>query len=402
MKPARLAIALLVALAFCTAARAGLFDCIDATCRVVITEGRGQATGTGCLVAVEGRRGYVLTNAHVIGRQTTVRLDFWPAGAQRLSVTAQVVARQAAPSIDTALLVADLAMFGNRKPVPIPLANPQTVLAAGTPVFSVGCPGGSAPSLLKCRVLRHSPRELTFSPWPELGRSGSAIFTADGSQVVAVIHARSTRHPTPSTQGVAISVGQLLQIQCPPSACPPGWRPQIFQRPGPERSPGTQPLPPRPIPQAPVPTPTPAPPGPNLAGIEAAVGQMAEAQREAAAAQSKVAEALLAIAKRREAEAQEKQAKEIAEKAGPVIAPLISGDFAGARDAATSPGFLSWAGYGLAGALVGLTGIGGLGAVGIRIGIPIALRVIGRMLARPENTAADDLIKQVKVVAKKR
>src|SRR5437588_2121586 len=69
-----------------------------ATVFVKVDGGRWQASGSGFLMKVEGKTGYVVTNHHVVApprgvnREPVVRLVFWSGTKKEKSVRAELVA----------------------------------------------------------------------------------------------------------------------------------------------------------------------------------------------------------------------------------------------------------------------------------------------------------------------
>lgn len=182
---------------------AGLEDCIDATCRV--SAGSGRGTG----VAFEHSQDtvFVLTNAHVVGRQTTVQCEFWRAGEVQKAVTGQVGRLMLNDTVDVAVIAIAESQFNGALPQVIPLAPQETRVATGATVLSVGCAGATWPTAWRGKILRSQYGDLRFWPVPADGRSGAAIFTADGSKIIGLIRARTTD----GREGVACSLKAIYQ-----------------------------------------------------------------------------------------------------------------------------------------------------------------------------------------------
>jgi hypothetical protein len=205
-------------------------DCIDATCRVTTAKG---STGTGC--AFERNQGYlyVLTAAHVVENAQQVRCEFWHAGHQSAPITGKVISKS--DRCDGAIIAIPEGSFEGVLPAVIPLAEPKdTVKAKGT-ITSVGCSQGAWSTSWKGHVLGYTGSDMIFIPPPCNGRSGSAVFDADGKKILGVIRARAAD----DSYGIATPVGLFYQafsgkvnalppisdkgrtpVQCPGGNCP--------------------------------------------------------------------------------------------------------------------------------------------------------------------------------------
>mgnify|MGYP005834630635 CR=1 FL=1 len=167
-------------------ARADLSVCIDATCRITAPDG---ARGTGCVFELSQGRVYVLTCHHVVGGSAEVVCEFWHRGHQSAALGARVAARN--PEADAAVVVLDAAQFDGRLPPAVPLAPRGRCIAAGEPLVSVGCAGGRWATAWRGHALGDDGGELRFVPPPADGRSGSAVFDAEGTMIVGLLRARS-------------------------------------------------------------------------------------------------------------------------------------------------------------------------------------------------------------------
>lgn len=218
---------LLVILAAARCARADLAQCIDATCRITA---EGGALGTGCVFCRGEGKVFVLTNAHVVGRSTTVHCEFWSQGHQSVPLQGRVQARDA--SVDAAIVVICETMFAGRLPPVIPLAVVGDEPPAMAAVFSVGCAGGAWSTGWKGHVLGYeSDGSMVFLPPPANGRSGSAVFDAEGTRIVGLLRARASDDSYGIAVGLAALRGKLTAAgrgenerpaQCGPNGCPPG------------------------------------------------------------------------------------------------------------------------------------------------------------------------------------
>ncbi len=157
-------------------------DCIDATCRISAADG---GVGSGCVFEIGQGQVYVLTAAHVVGGEHTVRCEFWREGHQSQPLAGQVIARSEAA--DAAIVAVPQEAFGGVLPGIIPVAPRQYLVPAGATLSSVGCANGTWSTGWKGHALGYSGGDLHFLPTPANGRSGSAIFDAEGKMIVAVL-----------------------------------------------------------------------------------------------------------------------------------------------------------------------------------------------------------------------
>ncbi|HUW81914.1 MAG TPA: serine protease [Phycisphaerae bacterium] len=204
-------------------ARASMADCIDATCRISTPDG---GRGTGCVFEVDGGRVYVLTCAHVVEGVSTVELEFWRAGHQSRKIAATVAARST--GADAAIVTVAEAAFAGAPPAAVPMAPREYVVTAGQTLVSVGCANGTWSTAWKGHALRQQGSDLLFRPTPANGRSGSAIFDAEGTRIVGLLRARNEQ----DRHGIATSIEGLYrglgtptayagrQVQCPGGVCP--------------------------------------------------------------------------------------------------------------------------------------------------------------------------------------
>lgn len=206
-------------------AEGSITDCIDATCRV--TAGNGK--GSGC--AYERSKGYVyvLTAAHVVGQEQNVTCEFWRAGHRSRPLGGTVVQRST--NADAAVIAIPEASFEGVIPCVIPVAPRDYVVEPGSTLTSVGCAKGAWSTGWKGHALTSRGEDLYFVPTPANGRSGSAIFNADGTMIVGLLRARMEDQG--GSKGIATSLKTLytgfnsqtqVQAPCPPGGCQTPWR----------------------------------------------------------------------------------------------------------------------------------------------------------------------------------
>jgi hypothetical protein len=181
-------------------ASAEISDCIDATCKISATDG---SRGTGCVFERSQGQVFVLTAAHVVGSERTIGCEFWHAGHQSAPLPGRVLF--VSQSADAAIVVISESAFAGVLPKVIPIAERTCVLRPGQTVTSVGCANGSWSTGWKGHVIGYRGADLHFVPTPANGRSGSAIFDAQGEKIVGLLRARTSD----DSQGIATSVQSL-------------------------------------------------------------------------------------------------------------------------------------------------------------------------------------------------
>ena len=243
------ALPVLLCLAAGSAAEGSIADCIDATCRV---SAEGRPLGTGCVFQRSGGRVLVLTNAHVVEGFEAVDCQFWQQGHESLPLAGTVAWRVRNAECDAAVVVLAESQFGSRPPAVIPLASADYVIRPGETVLSVGCVQGAWATAWKGHARGYVGTDQRFLPVPAGGRSGSAIFDADGSRIVGLLFARTAD----DSEGMAVSLQALdkhlklaagvrpplaaphdacraVTLQCPGGQCPiprPNRQIQLFGR----------------------------------------------------------------------------------------------------------------------------------------------------------------------------
>jgi hypothetical protein len=212
-------------------ARAALSECIDATCRITAADG---SRGSGCVFEITRGSVFVLTAAHVVGNNPAVQCEFWHQGHQSAPLWGRIIGRSEA--VDAAIIAVPETALGGILPAAIPLAPRNSEIRPGTTLTSVGCAGGAWSTSWKGHALAGDDGQLHFVPTPANGRSGSAIFDAQGEHIVAVLRARTVD----DSEGIATPVQAIYRVFdvaasstaaavptqcCPDGCCPNGCCP---------------------------------------------------------------------------------------------------------------------------------------------------------------------------------
>ncbi|MBR0226129.1 MAG: trypsin-like peptidase domain-containing protein [Thermoguttaceae bacterium] len=155
--------------------RAATFeDAHGASCRV----NAGQSRGTGTFFGAWGGVGYVLTNYHVVTKETVVSLDFWTNSIKE-TISGKVVWKYFDPQLpaDFAIIAVDAETLKNTiNPPFVPLAGNNVKPSEGGLIVSSGAPDGRFTQAWKGQVLDYyKGATVLFSPPPVPGQSGSGI-----------------------------------------------------------------------------------------------------------------------------------------------------------------------------------------------------------------------------------
>lgn len=195
---------------------------MDSICRISNSEG---AMGSGCVFERSNQSVWILTNAHVVGRDARVQCEFWLHGHNSQPLTGRVLLTNQRE--DIALLWLPESDFGGLPPEAIPLAPPDYAVRPGQTLVSIGCAQGAWPTAWKGHAIEQTATELRFVPPPANGRSGSAVFDEDGKQILALVCARDEQR----AEGIAIPVQVIYRTvgqpntektqACPGGTCPP-------------------------------------------------------------------------------------------------------------------------------------------------------------------------------------
>ena len=189
-------------------ADSAMTDCIDATCRVKTAPDNGgrYSMGTGVVFEISNGKVHVLTNAHV-ATTAKMKLEFWRDGHKMNSVPGVTVLRD--KRRDVAVISIDVAAFSDNLPTVIPLAPRDTVLLDGQEVTSAGCPRGEWTKAWIGHVENSLDGRIAFQPGPFGGQSGSAIFDADGTQIVALLNLQELNSRDEIIRGYAVSLENI-------------------------------------------------------------------------------------------------------------------------------------------------------------------------------------------------
>jgi len=182
----------------------GLERCLDATCRVRA----GGSVGSGCVFASSRTHLFVLTAAHVLENASQVECEFWQNG-QALRRHAANVALQDTQE-DVAVLALTRLPFGEQPPTIIPLAASDEAAKPETTLLSVGCANGAWATAWQGRIITRQQDAIRFLPPPAEGRSGSAIFDAEGKNILGIILARGETSTT--SVGIARSAEAIRNV----------------------------------------------------------------------------------------------------------------------------------------------------------------------------------------------
>lgn len=172
----KLALCLSMALCFAAPANAEkwtLNQILETTCRVQA----GDAYGSGSCIKYEDGKYWILSNAHVVGRNKTVYVEFFRNGRKTLPIPAKVEWRRLEDKteIDFALLSVSENYFGKYPPRVATMA-PTGAVAVGGYMVSAGCPGARWPSAWEGFLINSQEGRLLFYPPPLGGQSGSGLY----------------------------------------------------------------------------------------------------------------------------------------------------------------------------------------------------------------------------------
>jgi thiol-disulfide isomerase/thioredoxin len=151
-----------------------------ATVRLRIEDGKGHSLGTGTIIDSHGSEALVVTCGHIFRESQgggRILVDVF-AHQQPLTVEGTLI------SYDLDRDIALIAITPNAAVSPMRVAPAGFPLAAGQPVFSIGCDKGANPSPRESRITTIDRYvglpNLEVAGMPVDGRSGGGLFSADG------------------------------------------------------------------------------------------------------------------------------------------------------------------------------------------------------------------------------
>jgi len=166
---------------------------LAATVRLRVEDANGNSFGTGTIIDARQGEALIITCGHLFRSSAgkgNVMVDLFEAGPEGVRVVGKVPGRMISYDLDR-----DIALLSIRpnRPVKVaPLAPPQTVVARGDRVASIGCSHGEDPTILATRVTSidryHGPPNIEASGAPVEGRSGGGLFNLQG-QLIGVCFA---------------------------------------------------------------------------------------------------------------------------------------------------------------------------------------------------------------------
>lgn len=161
---------------------ADIYNASRAVIRVTVTSG----IGSGIVVGSDGYCYYAVTNAHVASAGKA-HVEFFDAG-RVTKAEADVIQRDS--SIDLAVLRIDTKGYN---PAIIPI-DPSYTMKAGDVLATIGHPLGKMPTCYFCTFNGEDEAfGVQFIPGPLEGRSGSPLLSSDGSRVVGIVYAITTK-----------------------------------------------------------------------------------------------------------------------------------------------------------------------------------------------------------------
>ena len=198
-----------------------LDEVLEATCRVEVN----GALGSGTVIHKSNGKYYILTNAHVVGRNTNANLSFFNNGVKSNPMPARIVWRRSGQGVDFAIITINSNLFGDHPPRIIPLVPPNYTVSARQYITSAGCPRGAWAVAWEGHALSNANGRVLFQPPPVGGQSGSGVHvkwknpkTGESyTRVAAVLTWRIGREGTDSrgyeiANGGAIPVSTLYNI----------------------------------------------------------------------------------------------------------------------------------------------------------------------------------------------
>lgn len=166
---------------------------LAATVRLRVEDATGHSFGTGTIIDARQGEALIITCGHLFRASDgkgTVMVDLFEALPEGVRVVGKVPGRMISYDLDRDLAL--LSIRPNRPVTVAPLAPPETVVARGDRVASIGCSHGEDPTILATRVTSidryHGPPNIEASGAPVEGRSGGGLFNLQG-QLIGVCFA---------------------------------------------------------------------------------------------------------------------------------------------------------------------------------------------------------------------
>ncbi len=152
------------------------------------------AAGSGFAWANDGEHVWVMTNRHVVGSTVgrTVWTTWWNGGHQSDKIPMELV--KVDSRFDVAVGKIEVAAFGKYIPDTIPIGTED--VKADQVIWTAGSPNADWATATQGRVIKGltcstgEQTSFTYTPMPRFGRSGSAIYNADHSEVVGLCYLR--------------------------------------------------------------------------------------------------------------------------------------------------------------------------------------------------------------------
>ena len=156
---------------------------LQATARLRVEDGQGVSWGTGTVIDCRQGEALILTCGHIFrdsqgkGR---IAVDLFAPGAAR-GIAGQLVA------YDLTRDLALVSVFTETTVTAVRVGDAETRTTAGDPVVTVGCNGGSDPTIHHSRVTAVDkylgPPNVQVAGQPVQGRSGGGLFAIDGTLI---------------------------------------------------------------------------------------------------------------------------------------------------------------------------------------------------------------------------
>ncbi len=162
---------------------------LQATVRIRVADTRAIDTGTGTIIARRGNTHWVLTCGHIFRDFDggTITVDVFADGRPVRRLPGEYAGHDS---------VADLGLLIVRTESPLPLsriAEPSAGIREHVPVYSIGCSGGSPPTVENVKITALNryvgPANIECTGVPVQGRSGGGLFDDRGRLIGVCIAA---------------------------------------------------------------------------------------------------------------------------------------------------------------------------------------------------------------------